>query len=497
MKSGYMNVQYGQTRPFESGKPIELADKQAMDDVVIAMPRGGAISGRVVDEFGDPLSDANVSAARLSWTNGKRRLTPVPGRSWPTDDLGRYRIFGLPPGEYYVTATLRNGNSEMMADLPMMLTGVEPPAGAPGSVPRSGYAVTYFPGTPNASEAQRVTVTAAQESSNVDFPLSAVRLAKISGFVMTSEGKPAGGTILSLSPATREVVIGLETSSARTAQDGSFTINNVTPGDYLLRAEAIQVTTATQGDGNAMVFRAVRIGGEGGEQESGSMTLGVSGEDLSNITLITTKGGSATGRVVFDGEPKPPMTGIRLMSSPLDLGAPNGAFGGASVKEDGTFELKGLFGARMILVNGPPAWRLRSVKLNGSDITDIGADFKAGETYNLEVELTRKTTTIAGGVTASDGAPVKDYTVVVFSENPDLWRLARTRWVSGTRPDQDGRFKVSNMPAGAYYAVAVEYIPTGEWGDPELLDRLKSHAKRFSLDEGSSQTLDLKLTDKY
>ena len=68
-----------------------------------------------------------------------------------------------------------------------------------------------------------------------------------------------------------------------------------------------------------------------------------------------------------------------------------------------------------------------------------------------------------------------------------------TRWVTGARPDQEGRFKIHNLPAGQYYAIAVDYLPQGEWGDPELLDRLKSKAKRFTLGDGATQTLDLKL----
>jgi hypothetical protein len=104
---------------------------------------------------------------------------------------------------------------------------------------------------------------------------------------------------------------------------------------------------------------------------------------------------------------------------------------------------------------------------------------------------------VSGSVTASDGAVLKDYTVVLFSESPEQWRLPQTRWVQGTRPDQDGRFKVANLPAGNYLAVAVDYLPQGEWGDPEVLERLKSKAKRFTLADGATQTLDLKLTGDY
>jgi hypothetical protein len=106
-------------------------------------------------------------------------------------------------------------------------------------------------------------------------------------------------------------------------------------------------------------------------------------------------------------------------------------------------------------------------------------------------------TTITGGVTASDSGVIKDYTAVVFSENPEYWRLPRTRWIAGARPEQDGRFKISNLPPGTYYAIAVPYLESGEWFDPELLERLKAHATRLTLDEGGTPTLDLRLTTKY
>ena len=69
-----------------------------------------------------------------------------------------------------------------------------------------------------------------------------------------------------------------------------------------------------------------------------------------------------------------------------------------------------------------------------------------------------------------------------------------TRHVTGVRPNQEGRFQVKNMPAGNYYAIAVDYIATGDWNDPEVLQRLKSRATRFSLDEGAVKTLDMKLS---
>jgi hypothetical protein len=165
----------------------------------------------------------------------------------------------------------------------------------------------------------------------------------------------------------------------------------------------------------------------------------------------------------------------------------------AAVSPDGSFTLRGLSGLRIVRpMPVPPGWMLKEVRVNGVDVTDAGIEFKPGESVaGLEVVLTSKVTQVAGTVKTPSGAPVQDYTVVVFSEDPQRWALPNNRYVAGVRPDQDGRFQVKNLPAGRYYAVAAEYLAQGEWGDPEVLDRLKARATSFTLKDGESKTLDL------
>ncbi|HET7217494.1 MAG TPA: carboxypeptidase-like regulatory domain-containing protein, partial [Vicinamibacterales bacterium] len=420
-KSGFVSVQFGQTRPYEQGKPIELTDKQALDNADINMPRGGVIAGRIVDEFGDAVPDAAVTAMRLTWMNGRRRLAPAGGRIGQTNDLGQYRIYGLPPGDYYVSASLRGGTFEMM-DVELMVSGASTSAAPSASMPKSGYASTYYPGTPNAAEAQKIALAAGQETASADFSLVPVRLARISGLVLASDGKPVDGASISVTPASRGEFAGIMgPSNTRTAKDGSFTLNSVPPGDYLLQARSIQTFTSTQGD-SVMVFRAGPMGS--GDAEFGAIPLSVSGEDLSNVVLMTSKGATVTGHVTFDGGRPSGLAAFRIMSMPVDLDVPTPVGGPATPKEDGTFELKGLSGQRVFrLAASPPGWTLKSVKLNGNDITDSGAEFKPGEaTSGLEIEVTSRTTSITGSVTASDGALLKDYTVVVFADSPELWR---------------------------------------------------------------------------
>jgi len=498
-KPGFMTVQYGQTRPFESGKTIDLADAQAMDKAEIAMPRGSVISGRIVDEFGDPMADVMVSAMRSVWSNGKRRLQQT-GRSAQTNDLGQYRIFGLAPGEYYVSATFRGGEMaamEMSAVAAMSGAGV-----ASGSTPNSGYAPTYFPGTTNGADAQRLALAVGQEAQGTDFSLLPVRLVKITGTVISSEGKPTEGAMVSAIPRSGgDVVFGLS-GSARTDKNGNFTLSNVAPGDYTLQTRGIQIMTSSGEGGGNMTFTMTRIvgpdGAGGSEPESGSAPVTVSAEDVSNVVIITTKGATATGHVTFEGGTKPSnANNLRIMAMPLDIGdGPVFSPGGSgTVKADGSFDLKGLTGTRAFRVMGlPQGWTLKAAKLNGQDVTDTGVEFKGSEALTgLELVVTSKTTQIDGSVKDSSGNAVKDYTVVVFSDEPQKWAAPQSRYISGVRPDTEGRFQVKNLPAGGYYAVAVDYIAQGEWGDPDLLERLKSKATHITLDEGETKSIDLKI----
>jgi hypothetical protein len=494
-KAGFVTVQYGQTRPFESGKPIDLTEGQLLDKADFSMPRGSAISGRLVDEFGDPIADAVVNAMRSVWSGGRRKLQPT-GRTATTNDLGQFRIYGLSPGDYYVNATFRGGDMMGMDVMMAAVTG-GPGAGAGpvGSNPNSGYAPTYFPGTANGAEAQRITLAVGQEAQNTDFALLPVKLVKITGTVISSEGKPVEGSMINAMPRNADTPgMMMMAGNARTDKNGNFTISNVAPGDYTLQSRVMQFMTS--GGGDNMMFTA-RIGGDSGsEAEVGSLPISVGGEDLSNVIIVTSKGATAAGHLTFEDGTKPTtLTGIRVSASAVDADGPVASFGGpGTVKVDGTFELRGLVGTRIVRVSNLPAgWMLKSVSVNGTEITDTGMDFKPGEAVTgVDITLTSKLTQVNGTV-KSGSQPVKDYTLVVFSDESQKWTLPNSRFVTGTRPDQEGRFQVKNLPAGGYYVIAVDYLAQGEWNDPDVLERLKSKATSFSLGDGETKTLNLTL----
>jgi hypothetical protein len=157
---------------------IELKSGETLDRVDFTLLRGGVIAGRVVDEFGEPLSGLEVSARRVQTISGRRQLVPF-GPQGLTNDIGEFRIFGLEPGQYAVLALWRRMG---WAD--------------PASPDRNGYPLTYFPGTTNEAEAQRFTVAAGQTISDLAMALSPIKTARVEGTVVDVDGRPMGNSYL-------------------------------------------------------------------------------------------------------------------------------------------------------------------------------------------------------------------------------------------------------------------------------------------------------------
>lgn len=463
-KGGFVALQYGQRRPSESGTPIELGDAQTIDKLSIGLPRGSVLGGRITDEFGEPVANASVTAWRYAYAGGARRMQPAGqnGRD-TTDDQGHFRLFGLPPGDYYVSATLR-GNGPEVTD-PM------------GEL--SGYASTYFPGTTNAADAARVTLAVAQENTGINFGLIATRLVKVSGQVLTSDGSAATNGMIVLLPAGADGRPGLAMQQGgngnRIDQTGTFRVSNVAPGRYQVQA---------------------RSGGR--EFELARMDLAVGAEDVDRLTLVTAPGAMVSGNVISDtGEPfdfKAAQLQISARPGTPDMPGIGAAMNGARVGDDWSFSLRNVTDAVIVRTGGPQGWTLKSVSLNGQDITDTPTEFPAGQAVTgMQLMLTKKISALTGQITDTKGNPVLDATVVVFPANDKLWTF-QSRFIKAARPDQDGKYRVTGLPAESYLVVALQGLEDGQAGDPEFLATVKELATKLDLGDGESKGVDVKLS---
>ena len=113
------------------------------------------------------------------------------------------------------------------------------------------------------------------------------------------------------------------------------------------------------------------------------------------------------------------------------------------------------------------------------------------ETTGVRIIITRKAARIAGVVVDRNSSPTADGTVIVFSSDAAQWGTG-SRFVKAGRPGSDGRFSIGGLPPGTYHAIAREYVPDGEWEDPEVLRTLARDAAKYDVAE--SETIELTLT---
>jgi hypothetical protein len=140
-------------------------------------------------------------------------------------------------------------------------------------------------------------------------------------------------------------------------------------------------------------------------------------------------------------------------------------------------------------------WRLKAVRIQGVDVVDTGVQLKPGETIDdIEIEMTNRQQVISGQVLDATGQPAKDFSVILFSQDRSRWTNATNRYWAIATPQPQGGYKTSSLPPGDYYALAVvDRMNTALWSDPDFLENAARSAARFSLQEGETRTLDLKL----
>jgi protocatechuate 3,4-dioxygenase beta subunit len=482
-KPAYVELQYGQRRPYEPGTPIVLRDAETLTSIDFALPRGSVITGRITDEANEPLTEAQVQAQRFVYTPDGRRRLQTSGRA-TTDDRGEFRIYGLMPGEYVVTGTARASTSQFFVN------GV-----SPLSEPSDGYLQTFYPGTPNVAEARTISIGIAEEMS-VQFGLMAGRFARVSGTARYSNGQPAYPAEVAVLPRLSAGAFLLTddgSHSNRTSPDGTFSVSGVAPGEYTIDVRPQQ--------GPLPISRETVA-------EMASVPVTVTGSDISGVRITTSKGSLVSGRVVWEGtSPRAsPLTGApRVSASTVDslvsyFGFVSDPGADGSLDDEGRFRLGGLRGRIHLDVSSGQNWMLKSVIVDGRDFTEVPLDVTDRPSIDdVVITLSDKMTTVSGGVSDSRGAPVNSYVVVILpAEEKEFARDFFYYYIRAARPDTNGRFETRGLKPGRYLALAIDTLEQGRQFAPEFQRQLRSRSPReFTIREGEAVSLDLRLTPGF
>ncbi len=431
-RTGYAPQTYSRGRSI-TPTPIVLTSTQQVAGLDFALVPAGFIAGRILDEDGSPFAGALVDALVTRSENGTDTLFSV--ASSQTDDRGEFRLFGLAPGQYYVSA----------AD----------PAFRAVSTPKGvlHYSPTYFPGVPFADQARAIVVTGTVGPPKVEFKLQLVPPARVSGRLAASDGRQLFSAAIIMSPVEGQGAPIVPPDDPKLLPDGHFSFGQVVPGHYDIRARG-------QTDAAGAALFAV-------------FTIQVLGTDIESIQMTLTPGGTLDGRLIVDSRrgTKPPLLPSLRVRAPFTSGNSFGDALTGTVQLDGSFALRGLMkGSHQLVLDGlPPPWVVKSVLFHGTDVTDQALDVTEREQFrDVRVTITDARSEVAGVVQNARDLPVANTGVLVFPRVALFWvRTNRRMRIAYT--DRDGKFTIPGLPAGEYLAVASLAVDESDLGRRDRL----------------------------
>jgi hypothetical protein len=468
---------------------------QQFTSASVEITRGGVIAGAVFDERNRPSIRTSVRAMRWGMQGGQRVLSNA--GSATTDDRGIYRIFGLTPGDYIVSAQPRNTTSTVVTTGDLQAIGNEPSLGRASELVE-GYAPVYYPGTTQFGGAQALRVTAGQEHLGIDFPLQRVPLTTVTGQVLAPPGVNVRSVQVRLMHRdTAQIDIGQQ--SARPNASGVFTIRSVVPGDYLVTA-IVTVTPPRQAASppapGAPPVRPVAPPPQ--RRLWAESPLFVDGSYAPTVSLTMQEGMSVSGSVVYNGSSPLPPPNRRVRVSMRAQGQPTQSMRvgtlSANVDEAGRFRIdRAVPGQYTFSASGATGWQVTSVLVNGVDVLDFPFTIKAGEPVpDITVQFGDQSTRMTGVLTGADGTPDADYTVVIFPNDQRYW-VPFARRMRSTRPATDGTFGFTGLPPGEYRLAAVTDLDPAELQQPDFLRQLLAASIGVRLIEGQDITQDIRV----
>ena len=446
-RNGYIPQNYGQksdnflTRRIMSGTPLTVRADEILEGINFKLIRGGVVEGRVADQDNEPLSRVRVILSRYGSFQGQRRLLPVGTEQ--TDDRGQYRIFDIPAGSYYLSATLSSFFGRTSA--------------------RPAFPPTYYPGVLNPQEAIKVEVIAGNEMGGYDITLIETSSYSVSGQILQRDGRPADSVRISSTRESANSFFSMSRGTTNSDPQGNFKISNLMAGRYRL-----MVRSRTN---NSL--------------QTASRTVEITNQNLDGITLTLGDGALISGKLL----PKESLKNLdprQIQILMIPSIATRGMFGRsrATINEDFTFQIENILeGLYRFSVNLPPGNHyVKAIQSEGQNFSDHAFEVRNGDQIrSLEIQLSSKGAELTGWVEKKESRErVEGATVLLFSKNSNLWK-GPTRFTKTTQTDQKGNFSIQGLIPGEYLLCALLDHEPGRESEFNYLKKLETEAKQLDL----------------
>ncbi|HYL77225.1 MAG TPA: carboxypeptidase regulatory-like domain-containing protein [Bryobacteraceae bacterium] len=458
-RNGFVSQQYSPTGSTRQGTTLTLTNGQKIKDLTFKLTPQGVIGGRILDEDGDPMANVMVQVMVFGYQRGKKQLMNRNGVS--TDDRGEFRIHGLGPGKYILSATYQS---------PDIFTAmaVRPPQAQPES--EEGYTTTFYPNTTNAENATQLNITPGAQITGLNMTLARVRTVRVKGHVNGSF--PNAGrrnAMVMLLPRDNTGFMPRAMVRVLDAQ-GNFELRGVAPGSYMLRADY---------NNDNMRF-------------SGRLQLDVGNSNIEGIELSLSPPGELKGKLVVEENGDLAGTRLNVLLQPKQNGAMMGN-SRAQVQDDLNFQMNnvGPDPYDIVVTNLPEGFYLKSVRLGQQDVTETGVDFSQGVSAGeLVVTINPHGGQIDGTAQNDKGEAAASATVTLIPDEAHrelnwLYKTANT--------DQNGHFTMKGLRPGKYTIYAWEDIEQGAYQDADFVKPHESSGEKVTIEQSAHSTVQLKV----
>ncbi|MGC2473619.1 MAG: carboxypeptidase-like regulatory domain-containing protein [Candidatus Sulfotelmatobacter sp.] len=449
------------------GRVLTLTAGQDVKDIQIRVLAAAVIRGRVTDEDGDPLPNAEVTALRQTFVAGHKHWEQAGAER--TNDLGEYRIANLPAGNIFLSVS---PPPDFKALIESAGAAVHE-SNAPEKPAPPTYQTTYYPGTTDRSQASAITLHPADDFP-ADFSLTPSPSVMIRGSVVNLPPHTAASIMLQ----SRDFSLML--NGAEIHKDGSFVIRDVTPGNYTILASV---------EGSAVPMTA-------------RQSLQVGSANVDGLRLSPQPGATVHGRLRF--ESKNPVRfdpeRIFLTLQMVDAVEENETapvfrenFSNIThVAADGSFQWTDVpAGNYYVQIVGDGAadgdWYMKSVLSGGRDVNDSGIAINGGNVV-LDLVASANGGTAEGVAVNSKNEPFPNAIVVAV---PEQRLRGRTDHFRKTVSDQTGGFSLRGLRPGDCTVYAWESVEGEAYYNPEFLKNYEGQGSPLHVSDGEHKSLEL------
>ena len=445
----------------QRGRILTLAAGQEVKDLQIRLQAAAVIRGRVTDEDGEPMANAEVSVLRRTFVSGHSHWEQAGAER--TNDLGEYRIANQSAGNVYVSVN-------PPPDFKSLIEASGAASNSSRAVEKAAtsYQTTFYPGTTDRSQAAAVELHAGDDYP-INFSLVPSPALSIRGSVANLPAH-ATATIMLQSRDFNVVMNGAEMR-----KDGSFVIRDVSPGNYTISATV---------DGSPVPMMARQ-----------PLQLGSSNVD--GLRLTPQPGAIVRGWLRFESNgtqnpPKISLVALRSLDDDVDDSIVPG--GGsptlANVAANGSLQWKDVPpGNYFVQLEGEDQdeWYIKSALVGGRDVNESGLSVNGG-TVMVDLVASADGGNASGLVLDDKGQPVANAVVVAV---PEVRLRGQPDHFKKTVSDQSGHFRLRGIRPGNYTIFAWESVEGDAFYNPEFLKTFEGRGKALRINEREQQSVQL------